>query len=163
MHANAFNFVARIVETRRLSPGPVVEIGGRNINGSVRSLFEGREYTSVDLYDGPGVDVVANGATYRPAKRPSVVVCCEVLEHAANAQQLCLNAWAMLRRGGAFIMTAAAKGRFEHSAIDGGPLRPGEFYANVDGGALREWLQRFSKVHIEYNDETADIYAVAIK
>lgn len=163
MHANAYNFVKRVVATQRLPVGPVVEIGGRDINGSVRELFEGRDYTSIDLYDGPGVDVVANGATYRPKKRPAVVVCCEVLEHAANAAQLCLNAWAMLSKGGAFIVTAATTGRVEHSAIDGGSLRAGEYYENVTWDMLRLWCRRFVRVDYEFNEQTCDIYALARK
>lgn len=161
MHANAYNFVERIA-SRGLPSGPVIEIGGRNINGSIRQLF-GPAYLSLDLYDGPGVDIVANGATYRPKIRPVVVVCCEVLEHAEDAEQICANAYRMLLPGGVFIVTAATEGRFEHSAHDGGNLREGEFYRNVTAKDLARWLRNFARVEFDTNPMTCDIYAFAQK
>jgi len=162
VHPNAFDFVWRTTRTHPLPKGLVVEIGGRNINGSIRSLF-GASYLSIDIADGPGVDVVANGATFRPVTRPAVVVCCEVLEHAKDAEAICANAHRILIPGGVFIVTAATEGRLPHSAVDGGNLRDGEFYRNVTAANLWAWCKRFKTCVIEFNRETCDIYAIAEK
>lgn len=162
MHANAYAFVASALATTPHPAGPVVEIGGKNINGTIRDLFP-EPYVAIDVVAGPGVDVVADGATYRPARRPAVVVCCEVLEHAAHADAICANAYRMLRPAGVFIVTTATTGRGPHSAVDGGRLRDGEFYRNVTETDARAWLARFSQLAMHFNRETADLYAVAVK
>jgi hypothetical protein len=64
------------------------------------------------------------------------VVCCEVLEHTASALVIIANAYRALLHDGVFIMTCAGERRAEHSAFDGGPLRPGEFYRNVSESQL---------------------------
>jgi SAM-dependent methyltransferase len=163
MHPQAFAFVEQAVKTTPMRDGLVVEIGGRNINGTIRALFKERPYVSLDITDGPGVDVVADGATYRPKKSPAVVVCCEVLEHTAAAEAICRNAHRILMPGGVFIVTAATEGRPEHSAVDGGPRRSDEFYRNVSFNALRAWLKPFKNAYLTANHVQADIYAVAVK
>ena len=81
MHPEARAFVAGVA--RRAGARWVVELGARDLNGTVRDLFpSARGYTGVDLVAGPGVDVVADAADWRPREpAPDLVVCCEVLEH----------------------------------------------------------------------------------
>lgn len=162
MHSAAFDFV-RAVATAETPRGPVLEIGARNINGTIRDLFPADNYVGLDVEGGPGVDVVADGATYQPAAAPACVVCCEVLEHAPNAEAICRHAHAILQPGGMFIVTAAGEGRAPHSAVDGGPVRQGEFYRNVWAHDLRRWLSDFVTVTITENPHAGDVYAVATK
>jgi SAM-dependent methyltransferase len=178
MHEGAFRFVADTV--RRLEPrGSVVELGARTVagdwpySGPVRPLFNGADYVGVDIAHGPNVDVVGNAATYRPrsfldsgnvAYRPvDTVVCCETLEHAPEADAICANAWKLLHPGGVFICTAAGEGRAPHSAVDGGPLRDGEFYRNVSREELRDWLKPFGFAMIDTFTTPGDIYALAVR
>lgn len=160
MHAEAFGFVQSVAADR--PEGLVVEVGGRFINGSVRSLFTA-PYLSTDVRGGPGVDVVADGATYVPPEPAACVVCCEVLEHTADAEAICRNAHRMLQPGGVFILTAGGEGRAPHSAIDGLRLCDGEFYGNVTIDALTGWLDEFAHARIVVNAAACDIYAVAWK
>jgi hypothetical protein len=56
VHIAAHNFVATVVPD---SPGAVLEIGSRNVNGSVRDLFTGATlYHGIDIAAGAGVDEV---------------------------------------------------------------------------------------------------------
>jgi hypothetical protein len=160
MHPAAYRFVAAIVSAGQVPPGPVVELGGRDVNGSIRSLFWA-PYVSVDMEPGPGVDIVADAATYAPPQPPACVVCCEVLEHALTAPAIVANAGAMLQPGGLLIVTAAGAGRAPHSAVDGGPLRPGEYYRNVEANDLLCWLAGFVQVRVTTNRAAGDIYATA--
>lgn len=160
MHAAAYAFVERTVT--QFGPGEfVVELGGRDINGSVRGLFGVARYLTTDLAPGPGVDLVADGATYEPGVAPDRVVCCEVLEHTASAAAIVGNALRIVRPGGLVILTAAGPGRAPHSSADGGPIRDGEYYENVDPDVLREWLRNAAVSHVERNLEACDVYAWA--
>jgi methyltransferase family protein len=140
MHPQAHDFVA---QHARPSPGlRVLDIGGQNMNGTVRGLFPGAEYLSLDIADGPGVDIVADAAEWEPSWVQDsdgfdVVVCCEVFEHTPYWQGILQTAHDALRPGGLLIATMAGPGRPEHSGrqATGGPAE-GEHYANIDPGDL---------------------------
>lgn len=162
MHVEAAAFVA--LTAGRLGPfESVLELGGLNINGSVRPYFPGARYVSVDIVPGPGVDVVADATTYRPTERYDAVVCCEVLEHVEGGDRFLATAWEALHPGGLLIFTAACPPRVPHSAVDGGPLRQGEYYRNVDPSLLATWLAGWKDAEIETHEDRGDIYAVARK
>jgi hypothetical protein len=142
----------------------VVELGSREVaGGGVRELFGAAGcYTGVDLLPGPGVDVVADAAVWRPAAPCDLVICCEVLEHSPVPWALLDNAHAMLRPGGRLVVTCAGPGRAPHSAADGGPLRPGEYYRNVAPEDLRTRLRAlpdFTVEAFEYDADRGDLYA----
>lgn len=134
MHAAAREYVAEQVATF----GPwrrACEVGSRFINGGIRDLFL-YGYVGVDIAPGPGVDVVADFADWDTDDRFDVIVCCEVFEHTARWPEIIERAYALLADDGLIIITAAGPGRPTHSAHDGGDLRPGEHYANVDPADL---------------------------
>ena len=162
MHDAAFAFVRDYVTAHGRPSGTVVEIGGRDINGSVRVLF-GDPYISTDIRGGDGVDVVADGETYQPPAPAGAVVCCEVFEHTPRGEQICANVFRMLAPGGVFLVTAAGDGRKPHSAIHGGRVESFEFYENVTRTMLASWLRDFAEVEITENPPCGDIYAVAVK
>lgn len=145
MHAQVIEVLGRLVAaTGSASHGDVLELGSLDVNGSVRPLLASADsYHGIDLVDGPGVDEVADAATWRTGRRFDVVVCAEVLEHAPQWTDLLTNAWSLLAPGGWLLVTCATEGRTPHSAVDGLDVRPGEHYANVpaaDAAALvRAW------------------------
>lgn len=160
MHAEVRRWVAAAVE--RFGPfSRVVEFGSRDINGSVRSLFECVEYVGLDIAPGPGVDVVADAATWRGGA--DVVVCCEVFEHTPTWPAIVLSARKALPAGGVFIATCASEARTPHAARDEEPLRAGEFYANVPADAMREVMRRlFAEVVVEVGRDGQDLYALGL-
>lgn len=165
MHREAREFVGRCA----LELGPrrwVVDLGGRNVNGSVRDLFHAERWTAVDAIPGEGVDVVADAATWRPKSDvlPDTVVCTSVLEHAREREAIVANAARVLALGGALVLTTVADPWPPHSAIDGGPLRAGEFYANVDPAALSRCVRdHFERASIEHYGATGDLFVLAWK
>ncbi len=159
MHPAAMSWVATHAPAAVAS---VVDVGGRDINGTVRACFPGALYTSVDLIDGPAVDVVADFADWEPDVLVDVVVCCEVAEHAESWRDLLAHAASILVADGTLIFTAAGPGRAPHSAFDGGELRDGEWYENIDPDALTDHLvELFGDVTVETNPAIGDVYAVA--
>ncbi len=60
---------------------PVLEVGGYNVNGTVRDLLP-EPYLAMDMREGPGVDLVGNVLTQDFGERTfATVVCVETLEH----------------------------------------------------------------------------------
>jgi SAM-dependent methyltransferase len=145
----------------------VLDLGGRDINGSVRSLFpNATRYFVVDILPGPGVDAVADASTWEPDQLYDIVVACEVFEHTAVWPGICRTAYKALEPGGWFIVTMAGPGRPPHSMHDGlFRLLPGEHYANVPGRELDRVLREcgFVNVVVDCQPSPADTRAVAVK
>lgn len=162
MHAEAYSWVKMVADGID-KKGRVLDMGSRDINGTCRPLFPDSEYIGIDLTDDlPGVDFVGDAAYWvGDGRQFDVVVCTEVLEHTGQGPGICVNAHALLKQGGVFVVTAAGVGRMPHSGIDGGPLREREFYRNVTRDDLKLWLDDFAFVLI--NENGHDIYALAVK
>lgn len=162
MHREAYEYVKGITSQIE-PPETVIEIGSYDVNGSVRDLFPDAEYTGIDVRPGRGVDVVADGATYKHPAPVQAVVCCEALEHAENADAVMRNAYKLLDSTGIFIMTAAGPTRGAHGN-DGGHVG-NEFYRNIDRETLTGWLEDagFTDYYIDEDTRAGDIYAVAYK
>ena len=162
MHNEAYQWVRRNAPTMSVR---VLDLGGRDINGSVRSLFpDATTYRVLDIADGPNVDVVADAATWVPDGEYDVVVSCETFEHTAVWPDICRTAFKACAEGGVFIATMAGPGRPEHSAVDGGwVLHPGEYYGNVDPVELSAVLEDcgWRDVVVDQQTRPADVRAVA--
>jgi SAM-dependent methyltransferase len=85
MRPEVYKWVASTA--KELKPkAPVLEVGARNVNGSVRDLFP-EDYTGLDAADGDGVDLVGDILDEpRPELAGSfrTIVCCETLEHVTD-------------------------------------------------------------------------------
>jgi SAM-dependent methyltransferase len=160
MHPEAERWAAGQLEA--LAPGRVVEFGSRIVNGSARR--PGIKWWGIDLEPGPGVDTVGDAATFDGQGWYDAVVCTEVLEHTVTWSDLLASAVRALRPGGALVLTCAGPGRPPHSAVDGGELRPGEFYGNVEPAALRAVLRGwFTDAVVIENTDAHDLYALAVR
>lgn len=162
MHPGAFEFVSRHATHEAIS---VIEIGSRDINGSIRCHFPAALWTGLDLYPGPSVDVVTNALDYTPEALADMVVCCEVFEHTSQWPAILTHVATWLKPGGRIITTCAGPGRDPHSAIDGGELHPDEHYANITQDQIAEELHYAGLVQIETsgNEYWRDTYATALK
>jgi len=163
VHPEAYDFVRRVAHGRYFNS--VIEIGSRNINGSVRSLISTDDYWGIDLYAGPGVDEVADATEWIADPPVHCVICCEVLEHAPDIDAILHSVSASLVPVGVFIMTCATDPRMPHSTHDGGTPRPDEHYQNVDPAEF----QRMAEVHdlevtaMEVHQDRGDLYVIARK
>jgi SAM-dependent methyltransferase len=163
LHSEAYDWVLHAVDKADRPFCSVLEIGCRNINGTVRHLFGTDDYFGVDISGGWGVDVVADATVWRPDRQFGGVVCCEVAEHCEDWPLLVECAFESLSPGGTFIFTAAGPGRAPHSGVDGGPVRDDEFYGNVEPEDLIEALNFAGFLTYEIDILGPDIRAVATK
>jgi len=152
MHTEAYEFVSKFATQDNIT---VIEIGSRDLNGSVRQLFPCAVWVGLDLYPGPAVDIVCDAASYVPDSLVDLVVCCEVLEHAPNWRELIQCAASWLQPGGRMIITCAGPGRAPHSHHDGGELREGEYYGNLSADAIAEELH-YSGLHLISCDQSGE-------
>lgn len=150
MHAEAYGWVRQHAGT----PTSVLDIGGRDINGSCRALFpQAAEYVVLDLRSGSNVDIVTDAATWTPDREFQFVLCTEVFEHTSLWPEICATAFKACAAGGVFVGTMAGPGRPPHSAVDGGwVLHDGEHYANISPSELRAVLESCG-----WNDITIDV------
>lgn len=163
MHPEAREWVSRYASADPIS---VLDIGGRDINGTSRDLFAAAEYTVLDIAAGPGVDIVADAATWTPDREYDLVLCTEVFEHTPSWPQICATAHKACRPGGRVVLTMAGPGRPEHSAVDGGwTLHPGEHYANIHPHDLLQALEAagWRDIIVDRQDSPADVRATAVK
>lgn len=163
MHDAAHAYVA----ARAAEHGPfvaVLEIGSRNINGSIRELFTGAVYEGVDIEPGAGVDYVCDATHELPTGPYDCVVSTEVFEHVENWSAIVVNAFGVLMPGGVLIATMAGPGRSPHSALDGGTVRPGEFYGNVEPADLTDALLTAGFTDFDLDvSQPGDLYVCARK
>jgi SAM-dependent methyltransferase len=144
----------------------VLDLGGRDINGSVRDLLPAARWTGLDITPGPGVDLVHDATLPWPDRwdRFDLVVCTEVLEHVQGWRDLLRTAAQALEPGGpeALFVTCASTDRRPHGASGELDPPPGEWYANVAAEALQVRLgELFTQMVVEYRTLPGDAYAWA--
>lgn len=160
MHPAAFAFVKQFSTDESIY---VIEIGSRNINGSVRKLFSNAHWIGLDLYPGPDVDWAGNALDYIPDYTVDLVVCCEVLEHTDQWKELVAKSASWLRPMGKLLVTCAGPGRKPHSHHDGRRLRPGEHYENISDLMLREQIEKSGLKPLICHQLGHDTQAAAIR
>jgi len=103
----------------------VLEVGSRNVNGTIRPVFEGCEnYLGIDLTKGPLVDMVADiTKPLEPVKENfwDFVVCIGTLEHIHDCHEAVYQMKRMCKVGGTVILTTVDDGFPKHD-------HPGDFW-----------------------------------
>ncbi len=143
----------------------VLEIGSLDINGSVRDFFTECEYIGVDLDEGPGVDLVAQGQELDfPDNNFNTVISAECFEHNPYWLDTFVNMHRMC--SGLVVFTCATEGRREHGTTRTTPadspftlewdyyrnLTEDNFIDNLDLGSM------FSKYKFSVNQDSHDLY-----
>lgn len=168
MHDQVLSWVSLFRSDEDLA---VLDIGGRDLNGSPRSLFpNARPYHVLDLLPGPNVDIVADAtdteavAAYISLGTYDLVICTEVFEHVKDWRGILGTAYDVLRPGGWIIFTCAGPGRPAHSGVSAKwDLDPGEHYGNVGAAQIREVLEAQGWTQIEVHQPGTDTQGKAVK
>lgn len=142
----------------------ILDVGGADVNGSVRDQFPNAIFHGLDIEPAPGVQIVADAATWRPDERDQlydIVIATELFEHAEQWQLIIETMSRSLARNGTelLIATCASTGRPPHGARGEWGVPEGQFYGNVSPDALQDTLRAyFRRVHVEYNPNPGDAY-----
>jgi SAM-dependent methyltransferase len=169
MHDAAFEAVQRFSRTVNLSgvTGRALDLGGRDVNGTVHSLFPNVDWTVLDRVEHPSVDIVADVTKWWPERETwSLVVSTETIEHVEEWWKIIEVAYRALVPGGYLIVTGGSTGRGPHSCTGVVPVPEGEHYGNVAPGELWDSavLLGFERPYVEYNpDPHFDVYMLARK
>ncbi len=145
-------------------PVAVLEIGGRNVNGTVRDCFPNADpYIGLDMQDGPGVDVIADATCWEPDREYDIVISTGMLEHLERWRDIIATAYRALRPGGRLILTCAGPGWQRHGA-NGEGLQPGEWYQNIEPADLWKCFDGWADAHVDMGGAyNADVRAEAWK
>lgn len=110
MHQSVMEWVSTVVAEHDLADRRVLEVGSRDINGTVRPLFRG-EYVGVDMLPGPGVDMVVEpGVLPFPQESFDAVVTTEMLEHDPFFWRTMQDMTRVLAPGGLLVLTTRGIG-----------------------------------------------------
>lgn len=160
MHPAAFDYVARFATDAPIS---IVEVGGRDVNGTTRVLFPAATWWAIDAQPGDGVNEVADGATWSHPTGVDLVVCTEVFEHTPRWRRIVSNiATSILRPGGRVVLTMAGPGRAPHGLHADDPDQPG-WYANITTDELAEALTAAGFVDVDVEQADDDTRGTALR
>lgn len=165
-HPQQQDFVARVAALHRVD-GALLEIGSRDVNGSVRALFPTADpYVGIDLGPGASVDVVASGADFGRTSSFDAVVTSECLEHDPGWRTTLANIERVLRPGGLLVLTCATTGRHEHGTRRTSPaMSPmtNDYYRNLTAADVLGALPNLRVDLVTTCWSSFDLYVVARK
>ena len=157
MHQECFEYVARTLPIDITKKTKIVEFGSCDVNGTVRPLIGQAEYIGIDLVAGPNVDIVMDCREY--LGHADIVLCLEVVEHEKDLDGVIQTIVDTMEPEGLALITCATNPRPPHSAVDGGPVRTGEWYKNISPSAMRKAVKTAgAKIEsIEVDKESGDL------
>jgi len=106
MQTKVFEFVKKVAEDKGLLSSKVLDVGARDINGTLRPIFD--TYTGYDLISDSNVDVVGDAHDMPFADGSfDCVTCVEMLEHDDDPFATLSEIYRVLRKGGVVILAAS--------------------------------------------------------
>jgi hypothetical protein len=134
--------------------GRVLEIGSKNVNGTVRQFFpDAKSYTGTDVESGDGVDLVLNNeqlALHFDIYDPfDTIIACEVLEHDMMFWETVRQLHMLLRVGGILIITTPTIGFPYHYP------HPGDFWRFTEDAYRHIFFRDMDILNITHLDNDA--------
>jgi SAM-dependent methyltransferase len=120
-HPSCIEFVRAQLSPAEIKGAKVLEVGSRDVNGSVRPLVEcarPARYVGVDIEEGPGVDEICDASQLVSrfgAEQFDLVVSTELLEHVRDWRLAVSQMKEVLRVGGTLLITTRSKGFGVHA------------------------------------------------
>ena len=117
---DCISFVSSEVQPPHVTGLDVLEVGARDVNGTVRPWIEAmkpRNYTGVDISDGPGVDMLCDADDLLDKFEEcsvDLLVSTELMEHVRNWRTVLSNFKRLLRPGGHLMITTRSIGFHYH-------------------------------------------------
>lgn len=140
-----------------------LDVGGRRINTDTRDLLPRATWVGLDICPGPGVDIVADAASWEPDQQYMFVQSTELFEHTPDWRAILDTCRRALAPGGYFLVTCASTGRAPHGAEGTMRVPPGQHYENIPLDQLRFELRHHFECHYaNYRYPPGDAYGWGI-
>lgn len=116
---SCIDFGKRHLEADEIRGREVLEVGSRDVNGSLRAAVEALEpsrYLGIDIREGRGVDEICPAEEIVERYGPEsfdVVISTELLEHVRDWRRVMSGMKRVLRPGGSLLLTTRSRG-FPH-------------------------------------------------
>lgn len=116
MNDSCMNFISKNLIHEEINGKKVIEIGSRDVNGTIRpkiELYGPSEYVGVDIEKGPGVDKICYGEDLVETfgkESFDVIISTEVLEHVKNWKKVISNIKNICKSNGIIIITTRSYG-----------------------------------------------------
>ena len=124
----------------------VMDVGSRNINGSVKDGLTGyTEFIGVDMIEGKDVDIVIDAHdldTLHYENYFDLVTCCETIEHDVNFWTTVRHIRSIVKPGGWMLFTAPSINFFRHDF-------PSDYYRFTTSAFTDFIFKDFEDVHVE--------------
>ena len=143
-------------------PTNVLDVGGRNINGTPRTLFPAdTPYFVIDLVEHESVDWAGDFLEFDSGDTYDLILYMEVAEHTPEWREHLAHAYSLLRPGGQLVITAAAPARSPHSGRHGGSIDPDEWYENIHPDDLFDVISALpgSECNLHVTNDRTDVRA----
>lgn len=143
----------------------VLDVGSLDVNGTNRYLFEGGEYTGIDIGPGPNVDVVSPVHLWKTDRTFTTIISTECFEHDRHYPLSIEAIIRLLCKKGLFIMTCAGVGRPEHGThkTDNSSPFTKDYYQNL---TVDDFMISFGESFERFEFDTSipgDLYFWGIK
>lgn len=170
MHPNIREFVEEVRDRypRRFCGAAVLEVGARNVNGSVRDLFEDCDCIGLDLVPGEGVDLVCHAREFVRPGEFDTVISTEALEHDRHWRDSLRQMAENLTPGGLLVVTCAGPGRQEHGTTEHEPddsPATNDYYQNLRIADVAPVLpcDEFDRLRLAYERDRQDLVCWGVK
>jgi len=146
----------------------VYDFGSRDINGSLKDMFENSSYTGIDIHAGKNVDIVCKAHEFK-GQLADTVVSGSMLEHDLFWDYSLLNMFRNLKDGGLMVVSAAGPGFQEHGTRKSGNEEWGsdpDYYKNITFPMLVkvfDYIGDVKEFYFEYGNQGYDTYFYLIK
>jgi SAM-dependent methyltransferase len=136
MHDTAIDYAEHFNNCYVEKDKVVIDIGGRNVNGSFKDIF--KNYFTLDFVEGEGVDMLMTDPYTIPLNDNSqdVIICSSCFEHSELFWVLFLEIMRVLKPTGLFYLNVPSNGDFHRWPVD-----CWRFYPD-SGNALVTWAKR---------------------
>ena len=153
------------------SASKILEVGSKNINGTVREYFPAAAtYLGIDIGEGKDVDLLVPGELLQlPTGWADIAISTECFEHARTWVEIFKNMIRITREGGLILLTFAGPGRPAHGTLDSDSYcspSTNDYYRNLGPGDLHKAIpldHYFSNYAIEVNKAFFDTYFWGIR
>lgn len=162
MHTAAYEWVKARAP---LDAKEILDVCGRNINGSVKDLFpQAERHLVLDLRAEPDVDIVADATSWEPTQQFDLVLCLNSFEHIEAWRNVFNTCYLACKKGGHVVLTMGGPGCGPHSA-HGGSLQEGEYYHNIEPLELIDHSLSLSWIstRVEEDHNHGDLYFIGQK